>query len=343
METIHDAERKVWRSVAVQKQPEKLDRGQRLYTFEDVFGTCPQLLQRKELARKAAQTSFSVLLLGESGTGKERFAQAIHSASSRADRPFIAVNCSAIPDSLVESELFGYERGAFTGANREGSIGKFEAAHGGTIFLDEIGDMSLRAQAALLRVLQEHTVTPVGSTRSRRIDVRIIAATHRNLTEEVRAARFRADLYYRLKGIQLTLPPLRERSDLPALALHLLQEHGYGCEAFTEAALHKLLGYRWPGNIRELNSVLVQAVFLADGEPIDAKHLQLEEEPASSSGMAQLRERPAAAVSLKEAEVEAIKQALRASGGNLSKAAGLLQIGRTTLYRKIEEYGIVPF
>ncbi|WP_331281317.1 sigma-54-dependent Fis family transcriptional regulator [Paenibacillus sp. UNC451MF] len=336
METICDDRHKVWRSVAIQRKPHGEPR---LYEFQDIIGACPKLLHTKEIARKAALTEYPVVLLGESGTGKELFAQSIHSASFRSAHPFIAVNCSAIPDSLVESELFGYERGAFTGANKEGSIGKFEAAHKGTIFLDEIGDMSLRAQAALLRVLQENTITPVGSTKSKRIDIRIVAATHRNLSEEVREGRFRADLYYRLKGIQITLPPLRERSDLVPLSYHLLQGHGSPSSILTEQAQMKLQQYHWPGNIRELNSVLLQASFLAEGGPIDVKHLQLEEDVPELGEFTQ----PEATLSLKDAEMHAIKKALRQTGGNLSKAAALLQIGRTTLYRKIQEYDMTPF
>nr|WP_282943655.1 sigma-54-dependent Fis family transcriptional regulator [Paenibacillus sp. RC67] len=336
METIRDDRHKVWRSVAIQRKPQGEPR---LYEFEDIIGTCAKLLHTKDIAKKAALTDYSIVLLGESGTGKELFAQSIHTASFRSTHPFIAVNCSAIPDSLVESELFGYERGAFTGANKEGSIGKFEAAHKGTIFLDEIGDMSLRAQSALLRVLQESTITPVGSTKSKRIDIRIIAATHRNLPEEVRAGRFRADLYYRLKGIEITLPSLRQRSDLVHLANHLLHSNGYPASFLTEQAQMKLQRYGWPGNVRELNSALLQASFLAEGGPIDGCHLQLGEDAPALDEPSQ----PEAVLSLKEAEIQAIKKALRQTGGNLSKAATLLQIGRTTLYRKIEEYGITPF
>jgi transcriptional regulator of acetoin/glycerol metabolism len=336
VETIHDHRNKVWRSVAIRKQ--KPD-GVRMYDFSDIFGTCPSLLEKKELARKAALTDFPVLLLGESGTGKELFAQSMHTSSPRAAGPFVAVNCGAIPDSLVESELFGYERGAFTGANREGSMGKFEAAHKGTIFLDEIGDMSLRAQAALLRVLQEGSITPVGSARSKPVDTRVIAATHRNLAEEVKAGRFRADLYYRLKGIQITLPPLRARSDIANLALHLLAKHGYPSSRLTEEAQLKLQRYAWPGNIRELNSILIQACFLAEGGPIGPEHLQFDE----GAGPAPGTKPQETASSLKEAEIAAIRNALRLTGWNVSKAAGLLAIGRTTLYRKMEEYGIQPF
>ncbi|MFC3343312.1 sigma-54-dependent Fis family transcriptional regulator [Paenibacillus abyssi] len=338
VETIHDHHHKVWRSVAVQNK--KLSEAERrLYTFDDIAGSCPTLMQKKELAQRAALTDYPVLLLGESGTGKELFAQSIHTASARFAEPFIALNCSAIPESLVESELFGYERGAFTGASKDGSTGKFEAAHRGTLFLDEIGDMPLRAQAALLRVLQEGIITPVGSTKNKPIEVRVVAATNKNLLEEIKAGRFRADLYYRLKGIQITLPSLRDRSDIMLLVGKLLHKQNIAFPVITERAQEKLRRYSWPGNIRELNSVLVQASFLAEGEPIGPEHLLIEEE-----GESPLTEDKGGTIpSLKEAEVFAIKKALQSTEWNLSKAAALLKIGRTTLYRKIEEYGITVF
>ncbi|WP_312875721.1 sigma-54-dependent Fis family transcriptional regulator [Paenibacillus planticolens] len=333
VETIHNEHQKLWQSVSIRRTTGD---GQHLYAFKDIVGACPTFVQKKELAQRAAGSDFPVLLLGESGVGKELFAQSIHTASARSAEPFIAINCSAIPDSLVESELFGYARGAFTGANKDGSIGKFEAAHKGTIFLDEIGDMPLRAQAALLRVLQEGIITPVGSAKSKAVNLRVIAATNKDLAAEVKAGTFRADLYYRLKGIPITLPALRERSDLLTLALHLLQKHAPHSAVFTEAAKHKLLAYSWPGNIRELSGILMQAVFLAGDRPIDAEHLMFEtadESDREASGS----DRP---LTLKEAEIRAIRMALTASEWNLSKAAARLKIGRTTLYRKIEEYGI---
>ncbi|MEC0226748.1 sigma-54-dependent Fis family transcriptional regulator [Paenibacillus alba] len=336
VETIHNEHPKLWQSVSIAKQTAN---GQRLYTFRDIVGTCPTIIQKIELAKKAAVTDFPVLLLGESGVGKELFAQSIHTASPRSAEPFIALNCSAIPDSLIESELFGYARGAFTGANKDGNAGKFEAAHKGTIFLDEIGDMPLRAQAALLRVLQESTITPIGSSKSKAIDARVVAATNKDLAAEVKAGRFRADLYYRLKGIHLTLPALRERSDILALAVHFLQKQPFPCPFLTEKAQHKLLTYSWPGNIRELNGVLMQAIFLAGEQAIDAEHLSLEE-PEEAVQPKSGEDQPS---TLKDAEITAIKKALKASEWNLSKAAGQLRIGRTTLYRKIEEYGITLF
>lgn len=306
----------------------------KLKPFPRLAGSCPLFLQAKMLGQKAAQVDFPVIILGESGTGKELFAQMVHETGPRAHEPFIAVNCSSIPENLIESELFGYESGSFTGAHREGRIGKFEAAKKGTIFLDEIGDMSLRAQAALLRVLQEKVVTPVGSNQARPIYARIIAATHRNLPEEIKAGRFRADLYYRLKGVSIQLPPLKKRSDIAQLAEHLLQQMDAGEHyRLTAEAKEKLCGYAWPGNVRELQGVLIQAVFLAEDSLIDCEHIQLE-------GLAEGNSY--AVPSLREAERQAIKNAVEKCGGNISKAAKLLQIGRNTLYRKLEEYQMQP-
>lgn len=332
VETIFNNTQKLWQSVAIQRNEKKKSP---LYLFQDIAGTCSRIVQVKELAHRAAGTDFPILLTGESGTGKELFAQSIHMASSRVDQPFIAVNCSAIPEELVESELFGYERGAFTGANREGSQGKFEAAHRGSLFLDEIGDMSLRAQAVLLRVLQEKVITPVGSVKSKSVDVRIIAATHKNLMEEIKAKRFREDLYYRLKGLQIILPALRDRSDLVELAEQLLRKQYYPAIKLSKDAQQKLLRHNWPGNVRELNSVLMEAAFLSDGAQITAEHLQFEnpyvDEPSFHSERVN---------SLMDAEKETILRTLHVTDWNISKAAKLLQIGRNTLYRKIDEYHI---
>ncbi|UYZ14385.1 sigma-54-dependent Fis family transcriptional regulator [Brevibacillus sp. WF146] len=328
---IKDETQRVYRSVAIGTSPARektVRQEQGLYTFADIYGECPAILRAKDLARKAAGSPLAVLITGESGTGKELFAQAIHAASGRG--PFVAVNCSAIPDTLIESELFGYEKGAFTGAQKEGSPGKFLAANGGTIFLDEIGDMSLRAQAALLRVLQEKTVTPVGSAVAKQVDVRVIAATHRNLPAEVQAGRFRADLYYRLKGITLHLPALRERSDLRQLAGHLLRKHADTPAELSPEALDKLCRHTWPGNIRELLAVLQQASFLAEGAVIRPEHVMLDD-PG---------EREDTPSSLRRHERKAIEEALLATRGNISQAARLLHIGRNTLYRKIKGYGI---
>jgi len=330
---LTDDDNRLYRSVAIKKAQmvsiPPSSSSDVTYRFSDIIGSCPTLLRAKEIARKAAYSSLPVFISGESGTGKELFAQAIHAESGRG--PFVAVNCSAIPDTLIESELFGYEKGAFTGANREGSKGKFMAAHGGTLFLDEIGDMSLRAQAALLRVLQEKTVTPVGGITPRKVDVRIIAATHRNLLQEIEAGRFRADLYYRLKGIIIHLPALRERSDLPQLAEHLLLRHADHEVGLSEEALAVLKRYAWPGNIRELLSVLLQASFLAEGDRIRPEHLVLDHPFSRQEEQG---------YSLRESERTAILEVLKETQGNISKTAKLLNIGRNTLYRKIKGYGI---
>lgn len=330
LETISDQSQKLWRSVAIRQPTVKK---QELYVFDEIFSSCPSVIHVKELAMRAASSDMPLLLNGESGTGKELFAQSIHSASMRKEHPFIAVNCGAIPEELVESEFFGYERGAFTGAKSEGGIGKFEAAHNGTLFLDEIGDMSLRAQAALLRALQEKVITPVGSVKSRRVNVRIVAATHKNLPEEIRAKRFREDLYYRIKGIQLTLPPLRKRNDIAALAAYLLQKQDAPSTLSLEA-IACLYRHSWPGNVRELNSILMQAAFLADGGVIEPGHLQFEntEEEQPSTESNELKR------SLEETEKETILRALDSTRWNISKTAQVLQISRNTLYRKLAEY-----
>jgi transcriptional regulator of acetoin/glycerol metabolism len=332
VESIVDNTRKIWRSVAVLTEEAKK---QQLYTFDQIAGSCSSIQSVKALAKKAAGTDLSVLLVGETGTGKELFAQSIHSASSRAKYPFIAVNCSAIPENIIESELFGYEGGAFTGAKGSGNLGKFEAAHQGTLFLDEIGDMSLRAQAALLRVLQEKVITPVGSVKSKPVDVRIIAATNKNLWEEIKANRFRSDLYYRLKGIQITLPPLRKRNDVIELAEHIVRTlHDSPAMALTAEAKTKLLSYSWPGNVRELYSVLNQAAFLAEENRIGPEHLQFESEEREE------HDRQPRVASLTVLEKEAIRQSLQMTRWNISKAARLLQISRNTLYRKMQEYNL---
>lgn len=336
IERIYDRQNRFWGSVAINK-PQKYHKEQdKLYTFDDAVGCC-HITKVKEVAKKASFSSLPILLIGESGTGKELIAQSIHSQGPRRDEPFIAVNCSAIPENLIESEWFGYEAGAFTGANRHGNIGKFEAAHRGTIFLDEIGDMPLRAQAALLRVLQEKVITPIGSTKSKSIDVRVISATHRNLIEEIQAGRFRADLYYRLKGVQINLPALRDRKDIFLLLEVLLDKINYPIKEISKCAKTKLISHNWPGNIRELSNVLMQASFLADGGQIKAEHLIFESlgNPVENQHVQ--------TVALVDTEILAIKKALHTTNWNISRAAKLLKIGRSTLYRKIEEYNIQPF
>ncbi len=287
---------------------------------------------------KVAKTAATVLLLGESGTGKEVAARAIHTQSPRATRPFMAINCAALSETLLESELFGHEKGAFTGAT-ERKRGRLELADGGTFFLDEVGELKLDLQAKLLRVLQERRFERVGGTRTLEADVRWVAATNRDLHAMIDAGSFREDLYHRLAVFPIKLPPLRERkTDLIPIAKTLLQRVGFDLKqrapTLTPAAEQRLLASSWRGNVRELANALERAAILADGQPIDASHIWLDEPtskaPSSSGGI-----RP-----LAELEHDAILAALEAVGGNRRKAAELLGIGERTLYDKLKKYGV---
>ncbi|RXT07234.1 sigma-54-dependent Fis family transcriptional regulator [Ammoniphilus sp. CFH 90114] len=322
------------------------------YSFQDILCDDPKMKETIEMARKVALLDINVMLSGESGTGKELFSQSLHGASLRSDKPFIAINCSAIPESLLESELFGYEKGAFTGAKSGGQAGKFEAADEGTLFLDEIGDMPLAAQATLLRVIQERCVTRIGGISPRPVNVRIIAATHKDLLKEIEAGRFRADLYYRLNGFTLKLPALRERSDLLLLAEHVLSHLPFAktVPILSEEAKSFIQAYDWPGNFRQLQNVLQQAALLADSGQIQRDLLAslcpssvtIEEEsvPEPKPEKAQEENEAAALRSLKWNEATCIKQTLDQVNGNISQAAKLLNIGRNTLYRKLRTYNI---
>ncbi|MCU0669418.1 MAG: sigma-54 dependent transcriptional regulator, partial [Myxococcota bacterium] len=263
---------------------ERIDREWR---FENLIGSGTAMARVFETVRKVAETDLSVLIRGESGTGKELVAQALHPRSARRARPFVAVNCAAISRELVESELFGHEKGAFTGADAR-RTGKFEAAHGGTIFLDEIGDMPLETQAKVLRVLEDRKLERVGGNQPVEVDVRVVAATHRDLERECKAGRFREDLYYRLKVAQVELPPLRERGeDLPALANHFLEQLaerlGRAKKPLGADALARLARHAWPGNVRELRNVIEQAAVLAAGDTIEASELRLPEEAGDAA------------------------------------------------------------
>lgn len=311
------------------------------YLFSDILCEDPRLHELIAVAKRAASLPISLLIHGESGTGKELFAQAIHGASNRSDKPFIAINCSAIPESLLESELFGYEKGAFTGAKSSGQPGKFEAADGGTLFLDEIGDMPLPAQASLLRVLQEQCITRIGSVAPRYIDVRIIAATHKDLQKEIEAGRFRADLYFRLSGFTLKLPSLRNRSDLLMLADHILSRLPFtpAKPVLSEDAKYFIQEYEWPGNFRQLQNVLQQAAFLADQQPI-TKSLLHSLCTSTYKSVEVVQPQSFELTSMKEHEITLIKQALEQANGNISHAAKQLNIGRNTLYRKMKAYNL---
>ena len=298
--------------------------------------------------RRLLGRDIPILIQGESGAGKEMLAKAFHNSGPRRDAPFVALNCASIPETLIESELFGYQGGAFTGARKEGAPGKIQQAHGGTLFLDEIGDMPLNLQARLLRVLQERCVTPLGSTRSIQVDISLVCATHRKLREEVARGHFREDLYYRLNGMSVTLPALRERTDIRALVAKLAAAETASRGAavqFSEGALLAIEGYGWPGNIRQLFNVIRVAIALLDDDEtlITETHLpeELFEVPLAAPAVATPAFDPWAAAplegqnSLDAISRQAAQRAVEAAGGNISSAARQLGISRNTLYRKL--------
>jgi DNA-binding NtrC family response regulator len=326
------------------------ERVDREWRFENLIGAGAAMRRVFETIRKVAETDLTVLVRGESGTGKELVAQALHQRSPRRDRPFVAVNCAAISRELVESELFGHEKGAFTGADAR-RVGKFEAAAGGTIFLDEIGDMPGETQAKVLRVLQERCFERVGGNKPVEVDVRVVAATHRDLEHDVRAGRFREDLYYRLRVVEIDLPPLRERpEDVAALVDHFLLELARrldrGKKAIRPEALARLARHAWPGNVRELRNVVEQAAVLASGEAIEESDLRLS--PNAAGGGASAPSGEAAALPFAEAKRDAVESfersfllaALRANGGNVSRTANAIGMVRQSLQQKIRELGL---
>ena len=325
---------------------QRISGSQARYRFEDIIGRSPALQQAVSDARKAARSRANVLLSGESGVGKEVFAQAIHNASPRREGAFIAINCAALPRDLIESELFGYVAGSCTGARREGRPGKFEAASGGTIFLDEIAELPLDLQAKLLRVLQEREVVRVGDTRGVPVDVRVIAASNRDLRRMVHERLFREDLYYRCRVIEVALPPLRQRpDDIPLLARHFLTRYAGLLDkpvfGFTEAALQALQAHDWPGNVRELENAIERAVNLSEEAEIDVAVLDLPRRQPLPPGAGEdggiTGPRP---LTLAEAERAAIEAAIRHAGNNLTQASRLLGISKPTIYAKIRRYGI---
>jgi transcriptional regulator with GAF, ATPase, and Fis domain len=313
------------------------------YGFDRIIGRAPAFLDALNRAAKVAPTETTVLLTGESGTGKELVARAVHYASPRAEGPFVAVNCAALPETLVDSELFGHERGAFTGADRQ-KPGRFELAAGGTLFLDEIGDLAPAVQAKLLRVLQEHEFQRVGGTATLRADVRLIAATNRDLARAVAEGKFREDLFYRLNVFSVHLPPLRERGeDILLLARHFVRELGprigRGDCGISRDARSLLLGHRWPGNIRELQNAVEQALIVAEGGLLVAAHFGLVA-PAPGDGAAHPSADPTASGSLAEVEKRAILAALDRAKGNKARAAAALGITRTKLYTRLRQLGL---
>jgi DNA-binding NtrC family response regulator len=325
-----------------------LEQIQRDTGFEKLIGSGAAMRGVFETIQKVAETDLSVLIRGESGTGKELVAQALHNRSSRKNRPFITVNCAAISRELVESELFGHEKGSFTGADSR-RLGRFEAADGGTIFLDEIGDMPAETQAKVLRVLQEKKLERVGSTQSIDVDVRVISATHRDLETEVEADRFREDLYYRLKVVEIELPPLRERTeDIPALAHRFLEQVaerlGRETKPLSPEALATLTRHAWPGNVRELRNVLEQAAVLAAGEAIEVGDLHLQGRSAAPSGadvpVDDLPFADAKKQTIESFERDFLLRALRENQGNVSRTAQAIGMVRQSLQQKIRELGL---
>jgi PAS domain S-box-containing protein len=321
------------------------------YTWGDIIGTSPAMVAAKDHARRAAETPATVLLRGESGTGKELFAHAIHNASARQQGQFVRVNCAALSENLLESELFGYVEGAFTGALKGGKKGLFEEANGGTIFLDEIGEISLSLQRKLLRVLQEREIVRVGSTMPSSVDVRVITATNVNLEQKVKDGTFKGDLYYRLNVLPIAIPPLRARAeDIPRLVQHIIfrlnQEFGRQVTGMAPEALSEFEKYPWPGNVRELENVLGRAMINMRPQErvIDTQHLPLLEcEKISEAYLASEQAVPRTLDQVvAEAERTAIVRALRETSGNREKAAGLLRIALRNLYYKIKKYGINP-
>jgi two-component system response regulator HydG len=306
----------------------------------DIVGASEVLRDVLEVAHRVADSDASVLLLGESGTGKDVIAREIHKSSPRARRPLVAVNCSAIPEGLLESELFGHEKGAFTGAVRQ-KRGKFETADGGTVFLDEIGDMSEALQAKLLRFLQDHIVQRVGGSADIQVDVRVIAATNKDLEAEVAAGRFREDLYFRLNVVTITLPPLRDREgDIPLLIDHFLRVHapsGGKPKKMSPSAVRVAMNYAWPGNVRELENAVQRAVVLSRGETIFPEHLPAKVQASVDGGDGTT---VTGGKTMREVERDTIIKTLRQTEGNRTHAAKILGISRRTLQNKIKEYGI---
>jgi len=320
---------------------------QRTYTFDDIIGTSSVIEKAKELARISASTGSNILIEGETGTGKEVFAQAIHNASAFNEGPFLAVNCGAIPRDLIESELFGYVEGAFTGASKKGRLGKFELASGGTIFLDEIGELPTEVQVKLLRVLQEKSIVRVGADRTIPINCRLIAATNRSLMREVEEGRFRRDLLYRINVMKLEVPPLREREgDISLLAERFMktfaERNGKVVKQIAPDVLSRLLKYDWPGNVRELENALEHAIALVRDQTISLTDMPanvIETTPSRDVQHMELGfER--AKVNHHEAVLQLHLEALRAEAGDVSKAAERLGISRATLYRRLKEYGL---
>jgi DNA-binding NtrC family response regulator len=314
------------------------------FGLENIIGHSPAMKEIFEVVQQVAPTRATVLVAGESGTGKELIAKAIHQLSPRAKQPFVTVHCAALAPTLLESELFGHERGAFTGAH-ERRIGRFEQAQGGTLFLDEIGEIDATIQVKLLRFLGERTFERVGSNKTLNADVRLVTATNKNLEELVKAGKFREDLFFRLRVVEIELPPLRERrEDIPLLAQVFLREfageNGKAVNDFTADALETLIGFSWPGNVRELRTAIEHAVVLSRGDRISLRDL-----PPSVRGgsVAETRLLPGKDLTVKDAEKQLILRALKETDGNRTRAAQKIGMSRRTFHRKLHEYHLEGF
>ncbi len=317
------------------------------FTFESIIGKSAPMQQVIEIGKIAAQSDSNVLILGESGTGKELLAQSIHNASERASGPFIAINCGSLPKGLIESELFGYEGGAFTGANKDGHPGKFELASGGTIFLDEIGDMALELQTTLLRVIQTREVVRIGGRNPKKIDVRVMAATNVNLLESVQNKSFRSDLYYRLNVLSIDIPPLRKRQeDIPVLMDYFIETYnhsmGKSISGFSDEALYDMMQYNWPGNVRELENIIERALNIAQDNMITKEDLPFDfglKQPIEL--LLPEEEEVFLPTELpKNKEKSRIIAILAQEEGNITNASAILNIPKRTLYRKLQKYNI---
>ncbi len=329
---------KVDRALEHQRTIESTARDELINNYKEIVGESPPILGVLKIIEKIANTDSTVLVQGESGTGKELVARALHQNSARKEKEMVVVNCAAIPDHLLESELFGHERGAFTGATYQ-KIGKFERAHGSTLFLDEIGDMSIELQSKLLRTLQEGEIERLGGTKVIRVDVRIIAATNQDLRQSIEAGTFRQDLYYRLNMIPILLPPLRARqTDILILAEYFLQKHGRAHDQpvrlISQKARELLEQYDWPGNVRELEYSILRAVLFAEGDAILSKHLP---EEIRSASQHQVESVPVG-LTMKEMEKELILKTLERMEGNRTRTADILGISLRSLQYKLKDY-----
>lgn len=337
LERVQILLRRAVRTAKVEEENVKLRQAlDRSYGLDKILGTSVPMQEVLEKVRQVADSRANVLLEGESGTGKEMVARAIHGLSSRRQGPFVAVHCAALSPQLLESELFGHEKGAFTGAVDK-RIGRFEQAHGGTLFLDEIGEIDAATQVKLLRALGERSIERVGGNKTIEVDVRLVAATHRNLEMLVREGKFREDLFFRIRVVQVTLPPLRERpEDIPILAEHFRQEYSRENAKpdlqLSRAAMTALQAYRWPGNVRELRTAIEHGVVLARGKEIEPKDLPVSVMEGGAGGVSALK---TTGLRLEDLEGQAIEAALRKTNRNITEAAKLLGISRRTLHRKL--------